>query len=404
MKNAALVTALAGMLLAGCTTGSTAEHATTPAGVTSLSAAAKAASLVGLGEEAAPDTVPWSDVGPGWLLATWSPAVARDGYEATTTVATTLYLVNPKGGRYPLTTFPPPGDAAAPYLEDWSGDGSKALFYDWGTGTNADHTTTLLVDLHTGTQTPVALKAGDTRFTLPDGKALLWTNSPADAGPATLERYDLAGNLQLAYPVDQLDSTFSGSYLSTPDGTRLVLGTSAGLVLMGNDGTVGDSLSVPGQKNCNPVRWWDASTVLASCNVDSESYASRLWLVPVDGSAATALTALNDGSGSPDLADLNAWKLPAGTFVQAASGCGTVYLAKLNPDGSTSKIDVPGTEGSVKVVGVDGDHLVLQANLGCERGESTLDYDPATNTATVLLGPSVNGGGVFTTLAYAGQR
>ena len=31
---------------------------------------------------------------------------------------------------------------------------------------------------------------------------------------------------------------------------------------------------------------------------------------------------------------MNAWQLPAGTFVQALGACGLIYLAKLNDDGS----------------------------------------------------------------------
>jgi hypothetical protein len=38
-------------------------------------------------------------------------------------------LVDPVGGRYPITTFPPPGNKAGPELIDWSGDGAHALFY-----------------------------------------------------------------------------------------------------------------------------------------------------------------------------------------------------------------------------------------------------------------------------------
>jgi TolB protein len=33
-----------------------------------------------------------------------------------------------------------------------------------------------------------------------------------------------------------------------------------------------------------------------------------------------------------------------------------------------------------------------------------LDYDPAAGTSTVLLGPSVNGGGVIAALPYPGQE
>jgi hypothetical protein len=130
---------------------------------------------------------------------------------------------------------------------------------------------------------------------------------------------------------------------------------------------------------------------------------SRLWLVPTDGSAPTPLTGKNDGTQGQDLADLNAWQLPAGTFVQAAGGCGFVYLAKLNSaDGTTTPVSVPDVEDdhSVHVLGVADGQLQLQATLSCGSGESLLNYDPASGTSTVLLGEDVNGGGVVDAIPY----
>ena len=43
--------------------------------------------------------------------------------------------------------------------------------------------------------------------------------------------------VSIIFNIDKLGSPFNGNFLSTPDGMRLVLGTSAGLALMGNDGT-----------------------------------------------------------------------------------------------------------------------------------------------------------------------
>jgi TolB protein len=63
-------------------------------------------------------------------------------------------------------------------------------------------------------------------------------------GPASLERVDLAGHHQLTYPVEQLRGKFNADYLSTPDGTQLVLGTDSGL----NGGGVVEVVSYPGQE------------------------------------------------------------------------------------------------------------------------------------------------------------
>jgi hypothetical protein len=406
---ATVVTALAALTVVGCSssTGSTAQNAAgTAATSATQSAPAREAPPAAHGVEAAIETVPWSKVGPGWVLATWSPVKGtRPGEDeqpdqpTRDTATTTLYLVDPAGGRYPITTFPPPGDKPGPELVDWSGDGSKALFsseYD-------EPSKAIIVDLHTGAKTEISVK-GSPRFTLPQGKALLLSTDPGpNSRPATLERIDLTGNRQLAYATDKLGSAFNGSYLSTPDGTQLVLGTAAGLVLMGNDGTVGKTLSIPDQTDCSPVRWWDgADTVLTRCD---GSYVPQLWRVPVDGAPPQALTAPNDASGR-DLGDINAWQLPAGTFVQALGGCGVIYLAKLNNDGTTTPVSVPeADEGkTIKVIGVDGAALDLQVVAACGGGQAVLRYDPAANTSTVLLGPPVNGGGVIDAVPYAGRK
>lgn len=406
-RNLAPAVALAGVLVAGCSSSTSSDAAH---GVSAAPSPTGAAQVAAHGVEAAIGTVPWSQVGPGWMLATWSPvpggrpgAPPAPGSPTPEKAATTLYLVAPGGGRYPITTFPPPGQQASPELVDWSGDGGHALF-------DAQYATppkAIMVDLHTGAQTTLPVQ-GSPRYSRPNGKALLLSVPPGpDSKLATLDRVDLAGQHKLTYPTDKLGSAFNGNYLSTPDGMRLVLGTSAGLALMGNDGTPGPTLPIPDQTNCSPLRWWDGSTlatVLAAC--DAPGFTSRLWLVPVDGGPPTGLTAINDGQKGPDLRDVSAWQLPAGTFVQAEGACGYQFLAKLNADGTASPVSVSGVESgrSVIVAGFNGADLDLQATASCGGGQSLFGYSPGTNTSTVLLGPPLNRGGVIKAVPFAGQR
>ena len=357
------------------------------------------------GVEAPIGAVAWSQVGPGWTLAMWSPVSGRrPGEEAPAgeptyeSAATTLYLVDPVGGRYAITTFPPPGLGLRPELADWSGDGSRALFSTKRPGSS---TVITEVDLRSGHQKTFTAGGSPVtpRYSRPDGKAVLLYRWGYDSGANSLERVDLAGNHQLTYPVG---TDFDG-YLSTPDGTQLVVGTASGLALMGNDGAAGKALPIAGQKDCSPTRWWDADStvVVVHCDLSSQT---QLWLVPIDGGTPTALTAPNNGQQGPDYGDMTAWQLPAGTYLQAAGACGTIFLAKLNADGTTSPVSVPNTKGSVRVVGVNDGDLKLQAMAGCGGGQSLLDFDPAAGTTTVLLGPTVNGGGVMKALPYPGQR
>ncbi|MFN8070199.1 MAG: hypothetical protein U0R66_00065 [Mycobacterium sp.] len=425
-----LIAGLATVMVAGCSssTGSTAAHAAPGGPAPSTPTPTPTPTPVAQGAahdvEAAIGAIPWSQVGPGWMLATWSPApglrpgqTPPAGAPTYATATTTLYLVDPAGGRYPITTFPPPGDKAGPRLVDWSGDGSHALF----DAAYSTPPTAISVDLHTGIQTTIPV-TGFPRYTRPDGKAILMSTHFNGNEPGTLNRIDLTGNQQLTYPTDQLGGAgqFSGDYLESPDGTQLVLGTANlgnevvsrsdnSLVVMGNDGSVIRKLPSPTPKaRCSPVRWWSSTVILATCEASS---GSQLWQVPLAGGAPTALTAVNSGQEripgfGPDLGDTDAWQLPSGTFLQSLGACGSTFLSRLTPDMHTTPVTVPGVDSrhSVLVTGVTADKLVLRATMGCGSGISLLTYDPAANTSTVLLGPPINGGGVTDALLYPDQN
>ncbi len=268
------------------------------------------------------------------------------------------------------------------------------------------------VDLHTGTQTTFTVKDGwstTPRYTRPEGKAVLLSKSNDVDSPPSLKRVDLAGNDQLTYPLEQFGSKFGPEFLSTPDGTQLVMGTeTGGLAVMGNDGKGIKMLPVPGQAYCSPTRWWDkeATITVASCH-DAEFSNSQLWLVDVNGGTPTPLTEPNSGQQGEVLGTATAWRLPEGTYVQALGACGYRFLAKVDDVTRTpSKVSVPNVDDhkSVDVLGVYDGHLELQASLSCGDGEALLDYDPAAGTSTVLLGPTVNGGGVVDAMVYPGSE
>jgi hypothetical protein len=355
------------------------------------------------GVEGETANIPWSQVGPGWVLATWNPVPGRSpgeepapGDPSPETAATTLYLVDPAGVRYPITTFPADGHGSV-RMVDWSGDGTRALFYRSGSGSAA----LIEIDLRSGKQTTIPVNSSSPQYTLPQGKALLVATQSSGSKPGSLVRVDLSGKQQMSYPVA---ADFQGRFLSTPDGIRLVLDAAGGLALMGNDGTPGKALPVASEKHCDPLRWWDSSSTVVVARCSGAEYDSQLWLVPVDGTAPTALTAPNNGQTGPDYGDLNAWQLPSGTFIQAAGACGVVYLAKLNADGTTSPVSVPDVDGkTIQVIGVNGTSLRLHARAACGGGKALVDYNPATGTSTVLLGGPVNGGSVVTAVPYPGQ-
>ena len=167
-------------------------------------------------------------------------------------VPTTLYLVDPAGGRYPITSFPPSGAGPGVTLADWSGDGGHALLYTNMPG--ALRITT--VDLHTGRQTAFAAEGG---FSViphqpPQGTAVVLAKWH-DTEPASLKRVDLVGKPESAYPVQ---SDFQGWYLSTPDGAELVMGMADGFGVDGQSRRSGRS-SPAGTASRRGCGWFRAT-------------------------------------------------------------------------------------------------------------------------------------------------
>jgi TolB protein len=413
------IAAMAAVMAAGCSssTNPTAAHESSSSASAPAATSAPTPAAAHGGDVTIKD-VPWSKVGPGWVLATWSPVTPHrpgeqraPGEPNPETADTTLYLVDPAGNRYAITTFS--GANARLSLVDWSGDGSRALFAN----SYPTPSKVISVDLHTGEQTTIPVH-GYPHYTRPDGKAIrVWTSYNGNE-PGTLKRLDLAGNEQVSYPTEHLGGAgqFSGDYLESPDGTQLVLATANlgnglvprtdnSLVVMGNDGSIIRTLPAPmANAVCSPVRWWTPTVILAHCTRERSS-ATQLWEVPIDGGTPTALTAVNSGQHDDpgfggDIDDGIAWQLPSGTFLQSAGACGTSFLSRLTPDGHTTRVTVPDVSDSVLVTGATGDSLVLQGKVGCGGTRSLLTYHPATNTSTVLLGPPVNGGGVKDAILY----
>lgn len=407
------VAALASIMLAGCASeptsvaGQTSNRSASPVQVT---APAPAPVAVKESERTAAD-VPWDRVGPGWVVAMWSPVTPHHpgtppvpGELTPETATQVLYLVSPTGERYPMAEFGPA--EMATNVSDWSGDGSHVLLTP-GYGQDGQ---AISLDLHTGERTAFPV-TGTVRYTQPNGRAFLVSNSYSGAEPGTLTRIDAAGDVQMSYPTDDLGGAgqFSGDYLALPDGTQLVLSTANlgnevvprsdnSLVIVGNDGSINRTLPVPmSNATCAPVKWWTDEVLLAHCEIQHGG-GEQLWTVPLDGGKPTALTAVNTHDDQPgfegNYGNWNAFKTANGTFLPTAGACGTTFVSKLTADGHTERLHIPGVSDSAGLAGVSGDKLVVVGQVGCGGGNSLVSYDPATNTSDVLLGAPVNGGGV----------
>ena len=355
-KRAALAGLVAAGLVAALT--STALAAGSPAGGQVVLAA---------GQTGTAAQVPWQRVRPAWELVQYNASTNTAGHIRPR--ALTLYLVDPAGGRYRLFRWA--GKAAIqPVLADWSGDKTRALFTQ-GTSTLQQLT------LRTGKVTTITLRhAGLTvaaSYTRPTGSSLLVT----DGASQTVTEYSLHGTV-----LRHLGKNSEGA-IQSADGAQFVLPGSAGLRLTTSTGRFVRSLPVPG-RGCEPLRYWNASTILASCAVSRTGTQTRLWLVPASGATPSVLT--SDHLTPPDLGNLGAWRLPNGLYLQAGGACGALFIARQHSNGSTSMVTVPGTNGtSNQVVTAKGSRLLVDAGTGCTPSNSLLWFNPATHAEQWLV-------------------
>jgi len=330
--------------------------------------------------------VPWAKVGSGWELAQYTNGTPAS-HEPTT-----LYLVGPSGARYPLYTWRASA-SFTPVLIAWSGDKTRALFYDGPGGQTAQ------LDLLTGTLSRFRLagQAEPVGYTLPDGLNIL--GERVSGQTATLARYSLTGKLVKVLATSK-DYSVTGVY--SADGTTLAVSGTTGIRLVSNAGGVIRQLPVPGtdpQMGCVPVRWWSAGTVLAQC-FGKRYDTARLFLVPASGARPTALTPQRTPSGR-DLGDIDGWRLTSGLYLQSLGACGTLELNKQNANGSVTPVSVPGTLNlSTRIVTASGPRLLVDALTGCGDSQSLLWFNPGTKAEQWLFKTPKNAFGVESVVAY----
>jgi hypothetical protein len=320
--------------------------------------------------------VPWHSVGPGWVLDTYSAGTRSRP------APTTLYLVSPGGAKYPLLTWRVSA-APAPTIVAWAGSKTEALFALHAANGQPGGYGEL--NLTTGKMTRVAFASAATTavgYTLPSGAQILGLTQSGQN--TTIARYTQSGALVKALVTSA--QALGASY--SPDGTKLAVPALGGLLLVSNAGGVLRKLPIAGagaRSLCGPARWWNATTVLASCG--------RLWLVPVSGARPTALTPVRNPAKPPnDYGDLDAWQLPSGLYLQSAGACGTLELNRQAANGSITKVTVPGMTNSPVVVTAYGAQLLI-GQLGCEGSGGQLAwFNPGTGAEHWLFrtgaGPS----------------
>jgi len=344
-----------------------------PRSVTSGTAAASTASTTVFWPAADRAGVPWRSVGRGWILADLARSGSASG-------PGTLYLVSPGGQRYRLG--PAPGSAL---LQDWSGDGTHALFLRQGL--EPTRASVIVLDLQTGQASSFTVYSATSyviaSFSRPAGTAILVLAAATRGGSLPLQRFSLTGTRELCYPAGAADGSY-GSYQENADGTAIVFGTQDGMEVVSSAGQPVRALATQyGPGSCQMLNWWNNDRVLADCS-------GQLLAFPLSGGPPEQLTTSRDRGGF-----VAAWHLPSGTYAEAAA-CGSTWLERLNPDGPATRLTIPGAPngGRVQPLGVYGDQLALQVAGGCARYPYSFVewYNPAANVATTVLGGPAGGG------------
>ena len=167
-------------------------------------------------------------------------------------------------------------------------------------------------------------------------------------------------------------------------GTTLAAGASRGLQLVTNAGGVIRALPASGTA-CFAARWWNASTIVASC---ASAGVNRLWLVPAGGGRARALTP-ERGETDGDLGDLDAWSLPSGLYLQSAGPCGVLQIFRQRANGSITLVTVPHSSNNNRLLTADGSALLVESPNGCGAGANLLWFNPGTRHVTTLFSAGV---------------
>ena len=343
------------------------------------------ARLLGAGQTGTRAAVPWSKVGPAWAVVMFSASQGGMGVKPKAGKAT-LYLVDPQGGKYSLITWPAGSAQSQWQLRDWSGDTRRALFTSGGFGTRQQ---VHQVQLRTGRVSTFTLPVGveAVGYTRPDGLNVLAAKGNL-YGSGPLQRYSLTGRLQAT-----LGKVYDVSQVAYQSGGAALAGSEAnGLALISNRGGIIRRLPVPGVKyGCEPVRWWTANSILASCLVPSAP-GPQLWLVPASGARPKALTPARVHP-TFDVGDFNAWQLSSGLYLDGYGPCGTLVIGKQPARGPEQQVTVPGAV-SPRIVTATSSSLMVERINGCSAGVSLVWYNPATGKMTVVLATHRNEVGV----------
>jgi hypothetical protein len=303
--------------------------------------------------------IPIAEINQNWVAAIYS----ADEVSPYSDGPTALYLVSPGGDLYEVAAFEA-GDGEAFDVGGISNDGTHIVVQ-----TSVGFMSNVVsIDIATGVQSQVGSFESGTQIgtTLPTGRdvvVLHTTFSP------TVENLDVfRTNGAVFAEIIDAPSAFPGiEWLYGLDGTYLIVGEPSGLNIYNNDGTLDGPLNTP-PGYCAPVKWWDATTILARCVpqtvLDANGYYNVLWLIPTDGSAGQPLTAPPPpGWDVVEFGHADAWRVGGHIVLQWWGDCGARALQTRQSDGTGANIPVAG--GGPWIHASVGNNLIISSIAGC---------------------------------------
>jgi TolB protein len=301
-----------------------------------------------------------------------------------------LYLVSPTGDRYELAAWRPGGES----LSEIGGISNNGTHVVATTFDPVDFSTAVVsVAIPSGRVTEVvSFPAGYVQAgtTLPTGRDVVVSHEdPNDLTRLAVYRTD--GSLWAE--IDRRQTIWGYPWLYGLDGTFLVITDANGLAVYDNQGSFVRQLDTPGG-DCEPVRWWTADTVLARC-VPFSLHQTLLWynvlyLVPLDGSPAMAMTPTPADPQYADFGHADVWVVGGRTLLQAFGDCAAQWVERYAEDTSVDYVDMD-VAGSPWIVTTAGDDLVVFSVFGCGDYYGPLDLVDVDGNHLRTLVPHING-------------
>lgn len=325
-------------------------------------------------------SVPWDEVGDGWVLATVQRGPFRNGVLHVR--ARSLELVSPEGTRYSLyaTLKQPLNNDVDPSnftLIGWDPEARTALLRRW---VSSSRSQAIRVNLESGSSQSLALPKREMATGLhPDGTGVL--------------SHTFGGKV-LSIAWDGVRSTVGragqGGAITTPDGTAVVVADPGHLTVLPLDGSGAGEIATPGE--CRPLRWYASSSLLTSC---SSRQGTRLMTIGLDGTV-TPMGALrpttSPGFRGPSWDDTDVRIVGGRSYYEGNGPCGGSFLTRENAQGEQKVVRVPGSRGGISLVDARDARLVIAHTATCDAGPpravlSTFDPDSLDEDVLLTLAP-----------------